>query len=334
MRKPLLALVERPELCYDRDIKKLHPTKNQEKRRRKNEVGAEAHTGGKRPGREAAHGETHKERTMIERTDNHIERYYDSHPTEEDLMGVTSVHAMLIHYLMEVLNWLAHKQVCAVHENLNFYRTAEEGEHPFAPDIAVIKGVLWQQIPSYYIGVDGPAPQVVFEIASKETWKKDLEEKPWLYAHAGIEEYYAYDPHLSLLAQSRSREQRLFGWHRDPNTGLMKALSLRSDGSLWSPRLASSLKPDGIYLRLYDRAGYRRLTRYEASEAKFAAATERAEREAMARQVETERAEREAIARRAETERAERETLRAQEAIRQAEALAEKLRSLGIDPDQ
>jgi hypothetical protein len=36
----------------------------------------------------------------------------------------------------------------------------------------------------------------------------------------------------------------------------------------------------------------------------------------------------------AETERAEREALRAQEAIRQAQALAEKLRALGIDPEQ
>src|SRR4051812_15317992 len=86
---------------------------------------------GKRPGREAADGETQKERAMIERTKNQIERYYDSHPTEEDLMGETSVHALLIHYLVEVLNWLLQKQVCAVHENLNFYQTAEEGEYPF-----------------------------------------------------------------------------------------------------------------------------------------------------------------------------------------------------------
>ncbi|HET8852292.1 MAG TPA: hypothetical protein VFN02_07180 [Ktedonobacteraceae bacterium] len=31
--------------------------------------------------------------------------YYDFHPTEEDLMGETSVHADLVHYLREVLNW-------------------------------------------------------------------------------------------------------------------------------------------------------------------------------------------------------------------------------------
>lgn len=193
-------------------------------------------------------------------------------------MGETSVHAMLVHYLMEVLNWLMHKQVCAVHENLNFYLTPKEDEHPFAPDIAVIKGVLWQFIPSYYIGVDGPAPQVVFEIALKETWRKDLEEKPWLYAHAGIEEYYAYDPHKLPLAHSRKRGHRLFGWRLDRATGQMLPVEYRPDGSLWSPRLESFLVPEGAYLRLYDRQKQLRLT--------------------------------------------------------EAEALARKLRSLGIDPDQ
>jgi Uma2 family endonuclease len=236
---------------------------------------------------------------MIERTKNQIERYYDSHPTEEDLMGETSVHAMLIHYLVEVLNWLLQKQICAVHENLNFYQTTEEGEYPFAPDIAVIKGVLWQQVPSWYIGVDGPAPQVVFEIASKETWKKDLEEKPWLYAHVGIEEYYAYDPHMPPLARSRRRGQRLFGWHRERTTGQMRALEHKPDGSLWSPRLESFLVPDGAYLRLYDRSGNMRLTKSEA-----------------------------------ETERAEQAMQRIKEESQRAEAFAEKLRSLGIDPDQ
>ena len=215
---------------------------------------------------------------MIERTKHYIERYYDSHPTQEDLMGVTSVHALLIHYLMEVLNWMAHKQVCAVHENLNFYQTDVEDEYPSAPDIAFIKGVLWQKIPSYYIGVDGPAPQVVFEIASKETWKKDLEERPWLYARAGIEEYYAYDPHMPPLPLSQRRGQSFFGWHLERTTGLMRALKPRPDGSFWSPHLESFLVPNGEYLRLYNREWQLRLT--------------------------------------------------------EAETLAQKLRSLGVDPDQ
>ncbi|HZU02039.1 MAG TPA: hypothetical protein VFA10_20370, partial [Ktedonobacteraceae bacterium] len=67
---------------------------------------------------------------------------------------------------------------------------------------------------------------------------------------------------------------------------------------LWSTELDSWLAPEGVFLRLYDRHGNLRLT----------------EAEAMAQQVETEAEAREA-------------------ADRRAQILAEKLRSLGVDPD-
>ena len=272
---------------------------------------------------------------MFERTsDKTISYYYDSHPTEEDLMGETALHIAVIRYLVDVLKWLFHQQVCSVHQNLNFYVTDDEDEYPIAPDIAVIKGVPFALEISWRIGVTGPAPQVVFEIASESTWKRDLEEKPGMYAQIGMQEYYAFDPYEPPLPLSRRKGRRLFGWHRDASTGLMRQLTPRPDDSFWSPQLNSLLRPDGKYLRLYDSSGQRRFTKEEVGEAKAEAATERAEREAQARRAETERAEREAQARRAETERAEREALRAQEAIRLAEAFAEKLRALGIDPDQ
>jgi hypothetical protein len=50
------SLVEGLALCYDRNVKKLLPAKSGEKQLLKNEVGVEAHAGGKRPGREAAEG--------------------------------------------------------------------------------------------------------------------------------------------------------------------------------------------------------------------------------------------------------------------------------------
>ena len=132
---------------------------------------------------------------MIEHTqDEVVYYYYDSHPTEEDLMGETSVHAALVHYLMEVLTWLFQGQVGAIYENLNFYQTANTHEYPLAPDIAVIKGVGFRHLRSWKVGKSGPAPHVVFEIASEETWKRDLDEKPLEYARMGVQEYFAYDP--------------------------------------------------------------------------------------------------------------------------------------------
>jgi len=40
---------------------------------------------------------------MVKQVENEVMYYYDFHPTLEDLMGETAVHAALVHYLMEVL---------------------------------------------------------------------------------------------------------------------------------------------------------------------------------------------------------------------------------------
>ena len=116
-----------------------------------------------------------------------ISYYYDSHPTEEDLMGESTLHHRLSHHLEEVLTWLFRDQACSIQANLNFYTTDDEGEYPIVPDVAVIKGVPSTNEISWRIGVTGPAPQVVFELASDTTWKRDLDEKPAMYARrAGI----------------------------------------------------------------------------------------------------------------------------------------------------
>lgn len=213
---------------------------------------------------------------MAKQVEHEVAYYYDFHPTEEDLMGETSTHANLVHYLIEVLKWLFRGHKCSVYENLNFYQTPNPKEYPLAPDIAVIKGLDFQYVRSWRVGKTGPAPQVVFEIASEETWKKDLDEKPMKYALMGVEEYFAYDPNEYPIGSGASR--RIFGWQLDKPGRVMREIPLRTDGRLWSSHLESFLVPEMEYLRLYDRNGQLRLT--------------------------------------------------------EAEALAEKLRSLGIDPKQ
>ena len=213
---------------------------------------------------------------MAKYVEDEVVYHYDFYPTEEDLMGETSIHAALVRYLVGVLQWLFRKQRCAIHENLNFYQTSNPEERPVAPDIAVIKGVPFRHLRSWRVGKTGSAPQVVFEIASGETWNKDLDEKPIKYALMGVEEYFAYDPNEPVL--SRSAGRRLFGWQLDRSRQAMQAMPIGPSGELWSLHLDSFLMPDGEYLRLYDRNGGLRLT--------------------------------------------------------EAEALIEKLRSLGVDPDQ
>ena len=240
---------------------------------------------------------------MAKSIDDRVAYYYDSHPTEEDLMGETAVHAALVRYVMDVLSWLFHDQSCALYENLNFYQTPNPHEYPVAPDIAVIKGVEYiDDIPSWRVGKTGPAPHVVFEVASEETWKKDLADKRVIYARMGVQEYFAYDPHPHPVYRG-VMGRRLLGWQLVD--GIMQELPPGPDGRLWSGHLDSFLLPDGKLLRLTDQQGSLRLTEAQA--------------EARARRAETQRANAEAAARRVEAQR--------------VAELVEKLRSLGIDPD-
>lgn len=177
-------------------------------------------------------------------------------------MGESSIHADLVLYLMLVLRWLFRGQACAVYENLNFYQTSDPQEYPLTPDVAVIKGVDFQDVRSWRIGKTGPAPQVVFEIGSPETWLKDLKEKPDKYARMGVQEYFAYDPNKLPILKHTSR--RLFGWRFDTTRQEMREMPLRPDGSLWSTHLESLLVPEGKLLRLHDTHGQLRLTQAEA----------------------------------------------------------------------
>ncbi|MBV9689984.1 MAG: Uma2 family endonuclease [Ktedonobacteraceae bacterium] len=229
-------------------------------------------------------------------TDEGAYYYYDLHPTEEDLMGETEDHSTLIYYLRGVLTMLFADRRCRVYYHLNFYQTANRKEYPVAPDIAVIRGVEVGHVRSWRVGKTGPAPHVVVEIASQETWSKDLEEKPIKYAVMGVEEYFAYDPNEPVL---RRDGHRLFGWRLDRATRTMSALPLDPEGRLWSMHLESYLVPDGACLRLYDSTGQLRLTQDEA-----------------------------------QTLQTQTEKQRAEAEKRRADALAEKLRSLGIDPNQ
>lgn len=213
-------------------------------------------------------------------------------------MGETAFHRALVQYLIEVLTWLFHRQVCAIHGNLNMYQTKDYYEQPVAPDVAVIKGVAYKHFTrSWRVGTSGPAPQVVFEIASEETWHRDLEDKPAKYASMGVQEYFAYDPHEVPLRASKNR--RLFGWRLDPASQSMKEIPPRSDGALWSHHLESWLVPDGAWLRLYNRSGQMRLTHGEFAD-----------------------------------QQAERERQQAEAEARRSQIYAEKLRSMGIDPEQ
>lgn len=247
-----------------------------------------------------------------------VDYYYDSHATAEDLMGETSYHSELAEYLKLVLRWLFRGQPCAIYDNLNHYQTLDTMEYPVAPDVAVIKGEVHRKRRSWTVGETGPAPQVVFEIASKETWRNDLLKNPHKYYRMGVEEYYLYDPEAPQHLKYKGR--RLVGWQLNRDKKMLEEIQPDEQGRLWSEQLQSFLVPEGDNLRLYDSEGQRRLTEAEA-------------RERHERMLEQQAWSLEQKARLSE-QKARLSEEKARLSDEKARLLAEKLRSLGVNPDE
>ncbi len=292
---------------------------------------------------------------------NRIERYYDSHTRDDEELTQTFFHQAVIEYLIEVLKWLYHGQNIGMATNVNFYVTANPYEAGISPDVAVVDGLKIFDRPadeagSYYVGPEGPAPRVVFEMSSRDTWMLDLgldnkvpveQQKPARYAAMGIAEYFAFDPNQpGFWIKDWRKQGRFAGWRMGP-TGQYSRIEKNEQGWLWSEQLDSWLVIDGQLLSVYDREGQLRLTEAEASQRmaeseRQQAEIERQRAEAAIKQVEVESRRAEIEKRRADTEqqRAETERERAeiekQRADDQADKLAEvmeKLRLKGIDLD-
>ncbi len=218
-----------------------------------------------------------------------VDYYYDTHQTEEDLMGMADAQLGLMLYLIGLLRWLYREEAWYIAGNLNIYRTGQRHESPIVPDIAVFKNVDLTsaqrlRLHSWKMLLPGrPAPSVTFEIASEKTWKHDIglgkpeENKILLFAALGVAEYFAYDPNDPPYWPKRERIKtalgHLKGWRY--YEGQVEKIEPNEQGWLWSQELDSWLVPDGGMLRLYDLNGSKRLN--EAEEAQRESAQARSE---------------------------------------------------------
>ena len=202
-----------------------------------------------------------------------LDYYYDNHPTKEDLMAESPAQSELVDYLKAVLKWQYDQENWYVVSNIGIYQTLDLLEYPIAPDLAVFIGTVvtkeerhglrsWKTLRD-----NRPAPSVVFEISSKDTWPEDLNLKPEQYRQMGVKEYFAYDPNVPTFWTERRKrtEVRLRGWSYE--AGRTIELAANEQGWLWSKALNSWLVPDTEMLRLYDSDKQLRLTKAEAEEA-------------------------------------------------------------------
>ena len=69
-----------------------------------------------------------------------------------------------------------------------------------APDLMVVLGVGNEPRDSYKTWEEGKVPDLVIEVVSRSTWRKDVRVKPPLYAALGIAEFWLFDPLNPRLA--------------------------------------------------------------------------------------------------------------------------------------
>jgi Uma2 family endonuclease len=205
------------------------------------------------------------------------------------------------------LEWLfADNPNVFVAGDLLWYPVEGDNKTRQAPDVMVVFGRPKDDRGSYQQWKENNiAPQVVFEILSPGNSLTEMNKKQMFYDRYGVEEYYLYDPQKNDLS----------GWLRSHDR-----LEVIEPIAHWvSPRLGIRFSLTQEDLQIYRPNGEPFATYLEVSQ-RLQEAESRAETERQ--RAETER-------QRAETERQRAETER-----QRADRLAQRLRSLGIEPDE
>jgi Uma2 family endonuclease len=209
--------------------------------------------------------------------------------------------------IQQNLEWLfAEDDSVFVAGDLLWYPVEGDPKIRLAPDILVAFGrpkgdrgsyQQWQE--------DNIPPQVVFEILSPGNRVKNMVEKLRFYERYGVEEYYIYDPDgIELTGLIRSE------------TGLVVIDQTHN----WiSPRLGIRFDMSGEELQIYRPDGLP-----FASYIEIAQRAEHAEQRAEQAEQRAEQAE----------QRAEQTASQLEQQRQRAEQLAERLKAMGIDPEQ
>ena len=162
------------------------------------------------------------------------------------------------------------------------YYKINDNETRVAPDVFVVLGTPKHKRKSWIVWREGKAPDIVMELASGSTWRRDMREKRAIYAEMGVIEYWRFDPTSNYFFPP------LVGERLGDNEYRTIELTTNKEGAVWGHSLVLGLDiwamPDGN-LRFYDPVSghwLRTLNQSEAAlrESEAALQTETAAREA------------------------------------------------------
>jgi Uma2 family endonuclease len=170
-------------------------------------------------------------------------RYPDSNGR---FMGDTDFHNRAMYWLRDALeDHFADAPDVYVASNLVMYYKEDDPKRRRDPDALVAKGVVGKHPRrSFRVWEEGVVPAVLFEIASKDTWRVDVNVKPAEYAGIGVKEYFLFDPEGKYL------DPVLQGFRTVK--GKPVPMKPAADGSLVSKQLGLRFVAEGEMLRLID----------------------------------------------------------------------------------
>ena len=91
--------------------------------------------------------------------------------------------------------WFDHREDVYAGGDMLIYYKINDNETRVAPDVFVVFGVESRhKRNSWIVWREGKAPDVVMELASGSTWRRDMREKRDIYAEMGVIEYWRFDP--------------------------------------------------------------------------------------------------------------------------------------------
>ena len=216
----------------------------------------------------------------------------------------TLQYRWIVLLIENIRNLFLHDPNVFVAGDLLWYPVQGRADISLAPDCLVAFGPKQGDRGSYKQWVEGTAPHVVFEVLSPSNTSVEMLDKLRSYERYGVEEVYYYDPERGDLR----------AW-------------VRQDGQLVPVRQVEGFVSPRLGIRFWPGAGGMRIERPDGTAFEsFPELAERAKAEHARAEQERERAEQ-------ESQRAQQERQNAQQERQRADRLAERLRSLGIDPN-
>ncbi len=159
-------------------------------------------------------------------------------------MAETDTHRKLMMELIyELEAFFRDKSDVYVSGNLMFYYAEGNPRKCIAPDVFVVRGVGNHPRRTFKLWEEKHAPEVVFEISSRQTWGDDLQRKWQLYQQIGVREYFIFDPEYDYLFEP------LVAYRLEDNQYVQLEIA---DGRVGSEALGLELVDTGETLRLYN----------------------------------------------------------------------------------